>query len=159
MPVHRGGEVFCTIKGLEALGFGKVVGVAGSKWEIEFFDRPGHDGREVRKVRSTHVTKRNLGANTRVYHYKEATNQWLVGRVIQDHGETVEVRFPNRNDLLIEHEHIFVRWKRPIRDPVEYLSRVITETPMYAYRSEEHTSELQSRSDLVCRLLLEKKKR
>src|SRR2546421_6762457 len=27
------------------------------------------------------------------------------------------------------------------------------------WRSEEHTSELQSRSDLVCRLLLEKKKR
>src|SRR2546428_8384615 len=26
------------------------------------------------------------------------------------------------------------------------------------HRSEEHTSELQSRSDLVCRLLLEKKK-
>src|SRR2546428_10290827 len=31
--------------------------------------------------------------------------------------------------------------------------------PMYfELRSEEHTSELQSRSDLVCRLLLEKKK-
>src|SRR2546428_4386592 len=28
-----------------------------------------------------------------------------------------------------------------------------------ALRSEEHTSELQSRSDLVCRLLLEKKKK
>src|SRR5206468_11063851 len=28
-----------------------------------------------------------------------------------------------------------------------------------AIRSEEHTSELQSRSDLVCRLLLEKKKK
>src|SRR2546421_1494457 len=28
-----------------------------------------------------------------------------------------------------------------------------------AGRSEEHTSELQSRSDLVCRLLLEKKKK
>src|SRR5690349_24390983 len=27
-----------------------------------------------------------------------------------------------------------------------------------AFRSEEHTSELQSRRDLVCRLLLEKKK-
>src|SRR2546428_6176833 len=32
--------------------------------------------------------------------------------------------------------------------------RVIAAT----WRSEEHTSELQSRSDLVCRLLLEKKK-
>src|SRR5699024_12475010 len=31
------------------------------------------------------------------------------------------------------------------------------ETEAY-YRSEEHTSELQSRFDLVCRLLLEKKK-
>src|SRR5699024_11978537 len=30
--------------------------------------------------------------------------------------------------------------------------------PGYHYRSEEHTSELQSRFDLVCRLLLEKKK-
>src|SRR5207248_10191041 len=31
-------------------------------------------------------------------------------------------------------------------------------TSMYPYRSEEHTSELQSPYDLVCRLLLEKKK-
>ena len=29
---------------------------------------------------------------------------------------------------------------------------------LFKYRSEEHTSELQSHSDLVCRLLLEKKK-
>src|SRR2546421_8868866 len=31
--------------------------------------------------------------------------------------------------------------------------------PLQEERSEEHTSELQSRSDLVCRLLLEKKKK
>src|SRR5438132_3375472 len=30
--------------------------------------------------------------------------------------------------------------------------------PKFEFRSEEHTSELQSHSDLVCRLLLEKKK-
>src|SRR5260221_6097597 len=32
------------------------------------------------------------------------------------------------------------------------------ESKELVYRSEEHTSELQSHSDLVCRLLLEKKK-
>src|SRR5690606_39794061 len=32
-------------------------------------------------------------------------------------------------------------------------------TVSYSKRSEEHTSELQSRENLVCRLLLEKKKR
>src|SRR2546430_15502591 len=33
------------------------------------------------------------------------------------------------------------------------------ERPTKWYRSEEHTSELQSQSNLVCRLLLEKKKK
>src|SRR2546430_6347102 len=33
------------------------------------------------------------------------------------------------------------------------------ECDVLAYRSEEHTSELQSQSNLVCRLLLEKKKK
>src|SRR3989442_15397757 len=36
--------------------------------------------------------------------------------------------------------------------------RVGKPPPRYAWRSEEHTSELQSRPHLVCRLLLEKKK-
>src|SRR5216683_4368976 len=38
-----------------------------------------------------------------------------------------------------------------ITDPAQF--------PKTFKRSEEHTSELQSRSDLVCRLLLEKKKK
>src|SRR2546430_2245806 len=35
----------------------------------------------------------------------------------------------------------------------------IVDTPGHADRSEEHTSELQSQSNIVCRLLLEKKKK
>src|SRR5436309_6672095 len=35
----------------------------------------------------------------------------------------------------------------------------IKQTNRHGYRSEEHTSELQSRENLVCRLLLEKKKK
>src|SRR5699024_12055063 len=37
-------------------------------------------------------------------------------------------------------------------------TRAIRRALISVYRSEEHTSELQSRFDLVCRLLLEKKK-
>src|SRR5436190_5778497 len=40
---------------------------------------------------------------------------------------------------------------RPARDQVH-------QARAHSQRSEEHTSELQSHSDLVCRLLLEKKK-
>src|SRR5438874_8007222 len=38
------------------------------------------------------------------------------------------------------------------------LEQALKETDSLLVRSEEHTSELQSRRDLVCRLLLEKKK-
>src|SRR5690625_6585822 len=40
---------------------------------------------------------------------------------------------------------VWMPWKRPSSQPT-------------SWRSEEHTSELQSRGHLVCRLLLEKKK-
>src|SRR5688572_31960446 len=39
-----------------------------------------------------------------------------------------------------------------------YLLATTIVMPVYGKRSEEHTSELQSQSNLVCRLLLEKKK-
>src|SRR5436309_10806388 len=37
--------------------------------------------------------------------------------------------------------------------------KLMASPKLYATRSEEHTSELQSRENLVCRLLLEKKKK
>src|SRR2546421_1833125 len=56
-------------------------------------------------------------------------------------------------------KNIKERWWRSMvhdREDIEGLDAAILMHPKV--RSEEHTSELQSRSDLVCRLLLEKKK-
>ena len=50
---------------------------------------------------------------------------------------------------------------RSVADKTESVQRVenfLGEVSVAAYRSEEHTSELQSLVNLVCRLLLEKKK-
>src|SRR2546430_11539789 len=41
----------------------------------------------------------------------------------------------------------------------DYYASFMDEAAIESKRSEEHTSELQSQSNLVCRLLLEKKKR
>src|SRR5438270_8284976 len=54
-------------------------------------------------------------------------------------------------------------WNRPIPGPVNVAPSRIDRSGNWAIpprfdRSEEHTSELQSQSNLVCRLLLEKKK-
>src|SRR5260221_9972052 len=49
-------------------------------------------------------------------------------------------------------------WRSSTNGPrgMRYLPHAVSPAP--TRRSEEHTSELQSHSDLVCRLLLEKKK-
>src|SRR3712207_8929914 len=46
-----------------------------------------------------------------------------------------------------------------VRHRRELLPRLVAELRLAALRSEEYTSELQSRQYLVCRLLLEKKKK
>src|SRR5438034_7324531 len=46
-----------------------------------------------------------------------------------------------------------------LRRLAEHVKRGVREAGGTPMRSEEHTSELQSHSDLVCRLLLEKKKK
>src|SRR3712207_8354250 len=60
-----------------------------------------------------------------------------------------------------------VRYENPMTSPCEagaatsgqHAHRAVAgDPPVTAVRSEEHTSELQSRQYLVCRLLLEKKK-
>src|SRR5690349_24162496 len=58
------------------------------------------------------------------------------------------------------------RVHHPEPDRQRELGRLVVEperrqlrAPVLELRSEEHTSELQSRRDLVCRLLLEKKKK
>src|SRR2546426_8538977 len=52
---------------------------------------------------------------------------------------------------------------RPTRRPARSISLAVSEVvvvlPLVPVRSEEHTSELQSPCNLVCRLLLEKKKK
>src|SRR5260221_8167074 len=49
-------------------------------------------------------------------------------------------------------------WRRCRRTPKIFQFVVTRPVRRSSARSEEHTSELQSHSDLVCRLLLEKKK-
>src|SRR2546429_7215191 len=65
--------------------------------------------------------------------------------------------FRSRN-LLVQrlpaHQHL-----RNLRVPARIVARISSRSRDFeAVRSEEHTSELQSRLHLVCRLLLEKKK-
>src|SRR3989442_5771681 len=65
---------------------------------------------------------------------------------------------PNRRSLPKIVEHLFVAVLLGNLEPqLDDLRHVVPQVIKLRFRSEEHTSELQSRPHLVCRLLLEKK--
>src|SRR5216683_3668926 len=73
------------------------------------------------------------------------------------------IRRPPRSTLFPYTTLFRSRWRRAGsarngRQPAAGISAMRAGGDRRKPRSEEHTSELQSRSDLVCRLLLEKKK-
>src|SRR2546430_12214139 len=84
----------------------------------------------------------------------------------QDAGEAVWSSPTMRRSDLVQHKEkekgTVTRTSQIVFGERQHLLRVLdslegTDVPIARRRSEEHTSELQSQSNLVCRLLLEKK--
>src|SRR5437870_10527314 len=72
---------------------------------------------------------------------------FLLKHVKQHSGGRPALRMAIKVHYVIE-----VAWPRPLSERPQFFAE------RFFVRSEEHTSELQSRGHLVCRLLLEKKK-
>lgn len=124
--------MFCWISGAEENGLGKIVGVGGGGGVVEYFDSPSVKIRYQISVPVSSIKRKRLGVNTRVFVFDEISNQWRIARVRDDDGEGVEVRLAHKVDIYVPYENVFVRWKRPIEDPVDFLGNFITETPQYA---------------------------
>lgn len=124
--------MFCWINNAEKDGLGKIVQVEGSKGIVEYFDSPSAQERHRISVPVSSIRRKCLGRNTRVFTFDEISNQWRIGRVRDDDGEGVEVRLAHKQDIYLPYERVFVRWKRPIEDPVGFLGHFVTETPQYA---------------------------
>ncbi len=114
------------------LGLGKIIQMKDSTGVIEYFDSPTNVICHRLSVPISTINRKRLGRNTRVFIHDEIANQWRIGRVRDDDGEGVEVRLAHKQDVYLAYDKVFVRWKRPIDDPVEFLGNFITETPQYA---------------------------
>ncbi|KZN21252.1 MULTISPECIES: protein DpdE [Pseudomonas] len=124
--------MFCLVKNAERDGLCKLVDREGSRAVVEYFDCPANAVRHRVDVPLSSIKPKRLGRNTRIFTYNELSNQWRIGRVREDDGEGVEVRLADKVDVYLGYEQVFVRWKRPIHDPVGFLGNFVTETPRFA---------------------------
>src|SRR5438034_6308690 len=93
-------------------------------------------------------------------HFSRSSRRWRWSLVCRANWRLSNVAAPY-NARLRRHLRVRARRVHPAEIRVEYRagSRAPAAHGRHDARSEEHTSELQSHSDLVCRLLLEKKKK
>src|SRR2546430_7353423 len=82
----------------------------------------------------------------------------VAGRTVTVKGPKGEISRTFHPELTLALEENAVVVRRPSDENRHKALHGLTRTLVANMRSEEHTSELQSQSNLVCRLLLEKKK-
>src|SRR5699024_11819364 len=108
----------------------------------------GHCQSELNKWRDKLVNYR------RIKNYAHRVFDYALRMDIIDSNPFDKVTVPKRIETIEESEFENFYSKEELNEFLEYVKEDLD-----LDRSEEHTSELQSRFELVCRLLLEKKKK
>lgn len=130
--VSVGAFVKVTLPPYDTRGIGKLMRVQGGQAVVSYFDVPdAFDQKEV-VVPVMTVKVVDLPEQTRVFHLDQESGRWQVGRVLDGIGEVVLVQFPNQQIDNLPREELNTRWRRPIADPVAFLSRRVNETPLFA---------------------------
>ncbi|MVA26558.1 protein DpdE [Agrobacterium vitis] len=113
------------------LGIGKLIDRRGQTALVEYFDSPNSET-HVHSMDVELVAPVALPEQTRIYYFSKATAAWEIGRVLDDQGEFLYVKFPNGIDRRLRPLEAFVRWAKPISDPTAFLAARINETPRFS---------------------------
>lgn len=113
------------------LGTGKLIARRGEHCSVEYFDAPTSKP-IVHNIEANLIDPITLPEQTRIYYFNDAPPAWEIGRLLDDHGDTQLVKFPNGQTRHLSVADVFVRWARPIEDPTPFLGGKINETPRFA---------------------------
>lgn len=114
-----------------SLGIGKKIDQRGNVCSVEYFDTPTSDV-VVHDIERKFIEQVTLSEQTRVYHFDQDAGAWEIGRLLDDHGDSQLVQFPNKSKKQLKCEMVFVRWAFPIKDPTPFLAHRINESPRFS---------------------------
>ncbi len=129
-----------------SLGIGKQVDRQGAVCSVAYFDAPTSD-LVVHEIDEQVLERVTIAEQTRVYHFDEAAGVWEIGRLLDDHGNSQLVQFPNSKVKHLTSDAVFVRWSSPIKDPMPFLANRINESPRFSdARSAFVSSQMRQRA-------------
>ncbi len=116
---------------LAGWGIGKLLSRDGPECTVEYFDAPMSEP-VIRECLSSDLGSVSIPAQTRVYAFDTTVGAWEIGRILDDHGDSQLVKFPNGKTVHLPISSVFIRWNRSIDDPTLFLGAGISETPRFA---------------------------
>ena len=117
-------------KGL-ALGVGKLVRRDGLACTVEYFEAPTAP-LVVQQLQAGELEPAPLPSQTRVYYFNQPADAWEIGQVLDDHGDSQLIQFPNSKSRHLRVSEVFVRWSKEIGDPTPFLAHKINESPRFS---------------------------
>lgn len=114
-----------------AWGVGKVVDTQNELASVSWFDSPLTEP-VVEHIATNQLAQITLERQTRIYWLDRNADTWRVGRVLDADDLRAEVRFANRQDLVLPVADLEVRWDRPVDEPSAFLAAQINESPQFA---------------------------
>lgn len=130
--VSLGAFVVVSPQKLRCLGIGKVIELTGASATVAYFDVPGDEPAFQTNVPVEEVRVVSLPEQSRVFRRDGDTDRWQVGRIADGDGPICLVEFPNNVTANVPREELQIRWRKPIQNPIEFLIRQLTETPLFA---------------------------
>lgn len=112
-------------------GIGKVASTSSGTVTIHYFDTPGANQAVAVNCRPEEAKRVCVPAQTRVWR-RHGVGRWQVGRMLSHEGASAYVQFPNGERVTLDTEDLFVRWSRPLVDPLPLLIAEATESPFLA---------------------------
>ena len=114
-----------------SLGVGKQVDRQGTVVSVQYFDSPTADF-IFHEIEAHILEQATIAEQTRIYHFDEAAGVWEIGRLLDDHGDSQLVKFPNSKTKHLRVDAVFVRWAATIKDPTAFLANRINESPRFS---------------------------
>jgi ATP-dependent helicase HepA len=126
------------------LGVGKLIEIDGRSASVEYFVSPASNARQLLRVDVTSLRPVELHTQSRVFCWDVGRSIWRAARLLD--GEPISgamlgtredhylVAFPNKQEARIPASNMFLRWRRPVDDPTDWLTATITETPYWHER-------------------------
>lgn len=112
-------------------GIGKIVSLVNGSALVQYFAHPGSGGTTTIECRTSDLRRATPPTQTRVWR-RHHSGRWQVGRMLSHDGASAYVQFPNVDRVTLDTDELFVRWNKPLDDPLSLLIAEATESPFLA---------------------------